>query len=158
MKASTKELPIRNIISDTEQLALRISLAVLSISGLVFVYIYQHFNYVALFSGAELSTNAVFIFNRISRFIINDLLAILLIWSIFRERKYVVVAFIVQAFGLFVVVPSYLILKLTLEGTSEISSPLLSFLHRVIINPIMILLLIPAFLIQKKQKIDLICF
>ena len=137
--------------TNTNQLSLRIFLAVISVSGLAFVYIYQHFNYVELFSGAEHSANAVFIFNRISRFIINDLLAILLIWSIFRERKYVVVAFIVQAFGLFVVVPAYLLLKLTLEGTSEISSPLLSFLHRVIINPIIMLLLIPAFFVQKKQ-------
>ena len=69
------------------------------------------------------------------------------------QRKYVLIGFIVQLIGLFIVLPVYLYIKLSLEGDSEISSPLLSFVHRIVIHPIMVLLLIPAFYYQEsKQK------
>ena len=117
------------------------------------IYFFQRFNYLEFLTGSnDYSPNFIFVFNRTLRFIFNDLLAILLIWTIFQERKYVLVAFLVQAFGLFLVLPLYFILKLSFEGASEISSPLLSFLHRIIINPVIILLLIPAFYIQKEKK------
>ena len=117
------------------------------------IYLFQHFNYLEFLTGSkDYNPNFIFAFNRTLRFILNDLLAVLLIWAIFYERKYVFVAFIIQAVGLFLLLPAYLILKLSIEGASEISSPLLSFLHRIIINPVIILLLIPAFYIQKQKK------
>lgn len=79
-------------------------------------------------------------------------MAILLIYAIFNNNKYVIIGFLVQLLGLLIVLPVYLYFKLTIEGDSEISSPLLSFIHRIIINPVLVLLLIPGFYYQ--QHID----
>ena len=121
---------------------------------LVVMYMLQRTNYCELIYGIidiDLpSANAQFIFNRTLRFLINDLSVILLIYVIFESCGLVKIAFFVQLFGLFVVLPLYFYFKLTLEGTSEISSPLLSFIHRIIVNPILMLLLIPAFYYQKR--------
>ena len=136
--------------------AKRIIYFLISILGLAAIYLFQHFNYLNFFiellneNSRDYHPNFVFAFNRITRFVFNDLLAILLIYSIFMQRKYVLIGFIVQLIGLFIVLPVYLYIKLSLEGDSEISSPLLSFVHRIIIHPIMILLLIPAFFYQKQ--------
>lgn len=135
----------------------RILLLAISILGLATIYLFQHFNYLnfftELFNGdpKDYHPNFVFAFNRITRFVFNDLLAILLIYVIFTNRKYVILGFLVQLFGLFIILPVYLYFKLTFEGDSEISSPLLSFIHRIIINPILVLLLIPAFLYQQQK-------
>ena len=129
------------------------SLGLLAILMLVVMYMLQRTNYCELLYGIidiDLpSANAQFIFNRTLRFLINDLSVILLIYVIFESRGLVKIAFFVQLFGLFVVLPLYFYFKLTLEGTSEISSPLLSFIHRIIVNPILMLLLIPAFYYQQ---------
>jgi hypothetical protein len=50
---------------------------------------------------------------------------------------------------LFVVLPIYFLLKLNLEGASEISSPLLSFIHRLIVNPMLMVLTGIALAYQK---------
>ena len=135
--------------------AKRIIYLLFSILGLAIIYLFQQFNYLEFFTTLlsgnpkDYHPNFVFAFNRITRFVFNDLLAILLIYSIFMQRKYVIIGFIVQLFGLLIVLPVYLYFKLSLEGDTEISSPLLSFVHRIVIHPIMILLLIPAFYYQK---------
>ena len=125
----------------------------LAILMLILMYMLQRANYCAIIydtAGLDIpSANAQFIFNRTLRFLINDLSVILLIYVIFESRGLVKIAFFVQLFGLFVILPLYFYFKLTLEGPSEISSPLFSFVHRIIVNPILMLLLIPAFYYQK---------
>ena len=111
----------------------------------------QEFNYLQFISGQDYSPNLDFVFNRTIRFIINDLLAILLIWAIFFKTKYVQIAFVVQAFSLTIILPLYYYFKLTFENVDDISGPLFSFIHRIIINPMLILLLIPAFFIQNQK-------
>jgi len=132
------------------------SLGLLAILMLVLVYMLQRTNYCAIIystAGFDLpSANAQFVFNRTLRFLINDLSVILLIYVIFESRGLVKIAFFVQLFGLFIILPLYFYFKLTLEGPSEISSPLLSFIHRVVVNPILMLLLIPAFYYQEHLK------
>ena len=132
------------------------SLGLLAILMLILMYMLQRANYCAIIydtAGLDIpSANAQFIFNRTLRFLINDLSVILLIYVIFESRGLVKIAFFVQLFGLFVILPLYFYFKLTLEGPSEISSPLLSFIHRIVVNPILMLLLIPAFYYQKKLK------
>ena len=132
----------------------KFSLALLAILMLVLMYMLQRTNYCIIIYttvGLELpSTNTQFIFNRTLRFLINDLSVILLIYAIFESRGLVKIAFLVQLFGLLVVLPFYFYFKLMLEGPSEISSPLLSFVHRIIVNPILMLLLIPAFYYQRQ--------
>ena len=136
----------------------RIIYLLISILGLAIIYLFQHFNYLNFLSELlngnpkEYHPNFVFAFNRITRFAFNDLLAILLIYSIFMQRKYVIIGFIVQLFGLLIVLPVYLYFKLSLEGDTEISSPLLSFVHRIVIHPIMVLLLIPGFYFQEQME------
>lgn len=129
------------------------SLGLLATLMLILLYMLQRSNYCEILYntvGFELpSANAQFIFNRTLRFLINDLSVILLIYVIFESRGLVRIAFFIQLFGLFVILPLYFYFKLTLEGPSEISSPLLSFIHRIIVNPILMLLLIPAFYYQK---------
>jgi len=79
---------------------------------------------------------------------LNDALCLLLIYSLFREKKYLRIAFLVLCFEFLVMLPLYLIVKLNLEGPSEISSPLLSQIHRLIVNPMLMLILIVGFYYQ----------
>ena len=134
----------------------KITYGLIAISMLVLMYMLQRMNYCTIIYNAigfqTPSPNFQFIFNRTLRFIINDLSVILLIYVIFENLTLTRVAFFIQLFGLFIILPLYFYFKLTLEGPSEISSPLLSFIHRIVVNPILMLLLIPAFYYQSTIK------
>jgi exosortase F-associated protein len=99
----------------------------------------------------EAGPNTVFVANRVIRVILNDFACFLLIYGLFKESKYLKIAFLVFLAELFVILPLYLALKLSLEGDSEISSPLLSLIHRLIVNPTLMLLLIAGFIYQKND-------
>lgn len=122
---------------------------------LTVVYIFQQFNYFhwlntvmgGALSGSE---NQVFIVNRATRLIINDLLCMGLIYGIFANGNYLRLAFYLFLVEILLILPIYLILKLSWEGTSEISSPLLSPIHRMIVNPLLMLLLIVALFYQQR--------
>ena len=73
----------------------------------------------------------------------------LLIYALFRHKSYLRVAFVVFLFEILILLPFYFSIKLYLEGDSEISSPLLSHLHRLIINPTLMILLIVGFFYQR---------
>ena len=126
---------------------LRIFWAVISVSGLVLVFLFQRQN-VAGMLGSQ-SNFWSFIINRSIRFIINDALAILLIHALFYERKYVVFSIWVQVFGMLFILFPYFILKFNFP---TYNGPLISFLHRLVLNPTLLLLLIPAFYYQKKHQ------
>ena len=134
----------------------RISLGLLSILVLIIMYMLQRTNYCsAIFTSLRLdqpSNYFQFIFNKTFRYIINDFSVILLIFVLFENIQLIKIAFLIQLIGLLIVLPLYFYLKLRFEGTSEISSPLLSFIHRVVVNPILMLLLIPAFYYQQQLK------
>ena len=129
------------------------SLGLLAILMLVLMYMLQRTNYcMIIYSSLNIdlpSENVQFIFNRTLRFLVNDLSVILLIYVLFESRGLIKVAFIVQVIGLLLILPIYFYFKLSLEGPSEISSPLFSFVHRIIVNPILMLMLIPGFYYQK---------
>lgn len=116
---------------------------------LVVVYVFQR---VINIGGVAVnaSPNAIFVINRTIRLILNDLACFLIIFGVFRERKYLKVAFWVFLFELLVILPGYLIVKLSLEGDSEFSSPLLSQVHRLVVNPMLMILLIAGFLYQRR--------
>jgi exosortase F-associated protein len=113
-------------------------------------YVFQHFPY-ATYLGVHESTspNLTFIVNRIVRMVLNDSACLLLIYALFRERKYLRVAFLVFCMELLIILPVYLTVKLYLEGPSEISSPLLSQVHRLIVNPMLMIILIFGFYYQR---------
>lgn len=126
---------------------LRISLIVLSCAGLGVVFLGQRWDYSALL-GLNSDYQIQFITNRIIRFLINDNLVLLLIFAIFYDKKYVKFGLAVEAFGFFFLLIPYFILRYSFE----INPMYISFIHRLIINPTLMALLIPAIYIQKNAK------
>ena len=126
----------------------RIAIGIVSVAGLALVFLFQRIN-VAEVTGLSDIHIYQFIINRSIRFILNDFLAIGLIYALFGERKYVVFALWVQGIGIVFFLIPYFILKIQYPAYN---GPLLSFLHRLILNPTLLLLLIPAFYYQKKIR------
>lgn len=81
--------------------------------------------------------------------VINDLACFVIIWALFEQKKYLRLAWYLFLIELLVILPLYFAVKLTIEGDSEISSPLLSQIHRLIVNPVLMFLLIFGFTYQK---------
>jgi exosortase F-associated protein len=135
----------------------RIVLILLALSTLLCTYLLQRFNFLSFIESLfrnDLSFHSYtyFIFNKTLRMCINDGACVILIYALFRERKYIRVAFYVFLFELLVILPIYFVLKLTIEGTSELSSPLLSQIHRMVVNPTLMLLLMVAFFYQRSKS------
>lgn len=131
-------------------------LIAISIVILVSVYLLQRFNYAdamnGILPGALQIThpNAIFVVNKTIRLVLNDIACILLIFALFnRSRVHLRIAFYLFLAELFVILPLYFIIKLSFEGDSELSSPLLSQVHRLIVNPLLMFLLIVGFMIQR---------
>ena len=125
-----------------------------SITALLLVYIFQRFNYAAFFNKLltlEMLTypNVVFAINRTTRLLINDILCMVLIFALLQKRSYLRLSAIIFGFELLVMLPLYLWIKLSMEGPSEISSPLLSPIHRMIVNPLLMIVLIAALYYQQ---------
>ncbi|MBL0744006.1 exosortase F system-associated membrane protein [Chryseolinea lacunae] len=120
-------------------------IGVFSVAGMVLVFLFQRVDVAAWFGmgGSHLSH---FLVNRTIRFLLNDALAIALIYALFVERKYLVFAVYVQVTGLVVFLLPYFILKVYFPFYN---GPLISFLHRLVLNPTLLMLLIPAFYYQK---------
>ncbi|MDH5380479.1 MAG: exosortase F system-associated protein [Cyclobacteriaceae bacterium] len=120
------------------------------------VYISQQFNYLEIMAhslGIESQhwhPYTFFIFNKFFRFFLNDSTMVVVIWLLWENKSYVKLALGIEVLGLLVLLPLYFILKLNMEGDSEISSPLLSFIHRLIINPTLLIMLIPALYYQER--------
>jgi exosortase F-associated protein len=127
----------------------RYLLAALACFGLAVIYVMQYTDFLYLFTGSSFNLNYHFIVNRVVRVLINDLCMLVLIYSLFHEKGILKLALAVQAVDLLVLLPLYFILKLPTEGVSEISSPFLSQLHRLIVNPTLMILLIPALYYQR---------
>ena len=138
------------------RIAVKWALVIAACVILLAVYLFQQFNFLLFFCGSLAASencsfhpNTIFIFNKTFRLIVNDTACMILILALFKERKYLRVAFYIFLFELLIVLPLYFILKLTLEGDSEISSPLLSQIHRMIVNPTLMILVIIAFSYQR---------
>jgi exosortase F-associated protein len=128
----------------------KISLVVAAIFLLGSVYVFQRLSFLQLLDlSFQSDSNIPFIINRTIRLIVNDLACFILIYALFEEKKYLRVAFVIFLIELFILLPTYLIVKLSVEGNSEISSPLLSQIHRLIVNPTLMFLLIIAFFYQR---------
>jgi exosortase F-associated protein len=125
----------------------RFLFAGIGIGGLILVYLFQRTN-VAEGIGMDSYTDQ-FIFNRSLRFILNDLFAIVLIYGLFLERKFVIFAIYVQLFGLLFILIPYFLLRF---NWPESNGPMISFLHRLVLNPILLLLLIPSFYYQRIKE------
>lgn len=134
----------------SNKLVIRILSFFISLVALIFIYLFQEFNYgAALGNLLEISASETtfWVISKLIRFFLNDGFAILMIFALFEEKKYVVFAFLVQILGFIFFLIPYLILSLSFSFQHEAS---LSYLHRIIMNPTLLMLLIPAFYYQKK--------
>jgi len=92
-----------------------------------------------------------FILNRTVRLVVNDAMCLLLFLAIFNRKKELTLASWLFGIELLIILPSYLVVKLTLEGASEISAPFLSFIHRLIVNPLLMFVLLAGLLYQQHR-------
>jgi exosortase F-associated protein len=129
-------------------MAVRIVVGVFSVIGLIAVFLFQRID-VAGFMGVEESLINKFLINRTIRFLLNDAFAIGLIYSLFAERKYVMFSIYVQLAGVILFLIPYFILKIYFPSYN---GPLISFLHRLILNPTLLMLLIAAFYYQRRRE------
>ncbi len=136
----------------------RVVLVVVALLGLAFFYTRQDFDFVdwqnrfnQSFGGViEEGKEVNFIISRLIRFIANDLLCILLIYALFNNKRYVVFGFYMQLFGLLVLFPIYIFFTLKADTYADYS--IVVPLYRLVMNPILMVLLIPAFYFQQKIK------
>lgn len=125
---------------------------------LALVYIFQQFSYaqwINTFIPENMQIShpyAMFVVNKTVRLVLNDLACLAIIYFIFRERKYMQVAFLLFLVEVFLILPIYFFIKLSMEGVSEISSPLLSQVHRLIVNPLLMFLLMMGFAFQRARN------
>ena len=125
----------------------RIGLFLTGVMILVLVYVFQRANVAGVVG--DFSANTNFVISRTLRLILNDFACFLIVLALFKESRYLRVAFWVFLAELLIILPLYLFFKLSAEGDSEISSPLFSQVHRLIVNPMLMILLIFWFLYQK---------
>ena len=124
----------------------RWSMGGLALVTLMVMYLFQRFDF-SILTG-EHSDNVRFIINKSVRFLVNDVACLALILAIFNKPNYLRLSAWIFLTELLVLLPLYFTLKLTLEGDSEISSPLLSQLHRMIVNPLLMIVLMMGFVYQ----------
>jgi exosortase F-associated protein len=122
-------------------------IGVASLVGLIVFYLFQKINIASLI-GIDDKT-ASFLFNKTFRFIWNDVLMIGVIYALFGQKRFVYFALAVQVFGILFVLLPYFVLKLYFHAGN---GPLISFLHRLVLNPTLMILLIPAFWLQTRQE------
>jgi exosortase F-associated protein len=125
-------------------------LGLLAVVLLSATYLFQRLDF-AGYAGID-SAVPRFIANRTLRFLLNDCACLMLVVAIFNKASYLRLSFWVFLAELLVLLPIYFIVKLSLEGDSEISSPLLSQIHRMIVNPLLMLVLIAALLYQDYSR------
>jgi exosortase F-associated protein len=127
----------------------RVVLIAISLVGLAGVFLFQHASWLNNYISQQQNPNLFFSVQRILRVLLNDGFMTLLLVGWFASRDVFKMALILQAIDLFILLPIYLVIKLSFEGNTEISSPLLSQFHRLIVNPTLLILLIPAVYFQR---------
>ncbi len=129
----------------------------LSVLGWGYVYVFQEFDYTRMeFRFGQYAEGRIpegenwrFVINKSVRFLLNDLFSLLFIYGLFKKSTYVKVGLVVMSFGLLILLPLYLLLA-TLYRESAFH--LLTFLHRLTMNPWLMLLLVPAFFYSETRK------
>lgn len=121
----------------------------LAVGGLALVFLFQHVDVMTALCGCNAHPFVHFSVRKLTRVLLNDSLMLLLIHAWFYDRSITKIAWYVQLVDVLVLFPLYLVLKLGMEGESEISSPLLSQFHRLIVNPTLMVLIIPAVYYQR---------
>src|SRR5688572_368960 len=116
----------------------------LAVGGLAAIFLFQQVDVVGLFCDCNVSPNVRFAIRKFIRVLLNDTFMLLLIHAWFFDSRITRIAWYIQLIDTLILLPLYLLIKLSTEGDSEISSPLLSQFHRLIVNPTLMVLVIPA--------------
>ena len=128
----------------------------LAVVGLATVYLFQRVDYTGIISEtlawSGVTPELAFVINKTLRMVVNDLLCLVIIRAWFADERITWLAWWVFGFELVVLLPLYLTVKLWLEGPTELSVPWLQQLHRLIINPLLMGLLMVALLYQSDRK------
>jgi exosortase F-associated protein len=114
--------------------------------ALITIFLFQRYDLVGSLD-ATMNPMSRFLFNKAIRFFLNDAFAIGLVYALFNNRKYIIFSVYVQLFGMILFLVPYFISKIYFPNYN---GPLISFLHRLILNPTLVLLLIPAFYYQQR--------
>lgn len=134
--------------------SLRFTVLIAALLVLMAMYLFQRVNFAGLLYSIIpwqwlQEPEGTFTMNRLIRMVINDVACLFLIDSIFRDARYNRVAFTVFLVELLLILPAYVVLKLTMEGPTELSVPALAQVHRMIVNPLLMFVLIVAFFYQR---------
>jgi exosortase F-associated protein len=129
----------------------RILLMAIAIAGLAFVYLFQRIDVLEICGSCTFHPYAHFAVKKILRVLLNDSFMLLFIHALFRDQPVTRLAWYIQLVDTLVLLPVYLFIKLWYEGDVETSIPLLSQLHRLIVNPTLMVLLIPAVYYQRSR-------
>lgn len=129
----------------------RLLMMAVAVGGLALVFLFQSADILDLCPGCSFHPYTHFVARKVTRVILNDSLMLLFIHALFRDPSVTRLAWYVQLVDTFVLLPIYLFVKLYYEGDAEISMPLLSQLHRLIVNPTLMVLLIPAVYYQRSR-------
>jgi exosortase F-associated protein len=124
-------------------------LMAISLFGLATVFLFQNADILDLCGSCTFHPYTHFVVRKAIRVLLNDTFMLLFIHALFRDPSVTRLALYIQLIDTLVLLPIYLVIKLGYEGDAEISMPLLSQLHRLIVNPTLMVLLIPAVYYQR---------
>lgn len=125
----------------------RWTIAAVALLVLLLSFQFRTLNFTGLLLGHGASDFQAWIIiaNKVVRYLVNDLAALALLWVIFQRRDYLQLAVLVLLFGLFVLLPVYFVGYFYFQDFFGIT---LSYLHRLVMNPTLMMLLIPLFYLQ----------
>lgn len=142
-----------NIRSSMKSLSLQrwllIIVAVLVLAGIYLTQNYPFTDYVIDLLRPGTGTTARFVWYKLARYILNDGASVLLIHGLFGRRDFTRFAMYVMVFGLLVLLPGYIILHQILPH--EYNHFLMHW-HRFTLNPVLMMLLVPAFVYQLEKE------
>lgn len=127
----------------------RLIIMAIALGGIALVFLFQGVDILDLCGSCTFHPYTHFIVRKTVRVLLNDSFMLLFIHALFLDRSVTRLAWYIQLVDTLVLLPVYLIVKLSYEGDAEISIPLLSQLHRLIVNPTLMVLLIPAVYYQR---------
>jgi len=118
---------------------------------LVVSYHYRDLSWIKLITSGQavaatdpaLSWSAIL--NKVLRYLVNDMAALGIIYALFAKPSYVRLGWWIMWFGLGFLLPLYYLGLWLLPPSQSIA---LSYLHRLVMNPVLLMLLIPALYYQ----------
>jgi exosortase F-associated protein len=122
-------------------------LGISSAVGLLLIFLFQRIDWASFVTDGHGPSIRSFIINRSVRFVLNDIFAVLLIAALFGKKKLVWIAVYAQLLGFVFILLPYIVLKLQWP---QYNGPMISFLHRLVLNPLLIYLLIFFFWFQER--------